>query len=1549
MTLFSCLLIGNESLLVGCGDALLERGHTIQAVVSQDRDILDWAAAKSLPVVRNIAALEGQFKGGDFDWLFSIANLELIPDSVLALPARGALNFHDAPLPRYAGLNAPVWALINGETRYGVTWHMLESGPESGIDTGDIVEQAMFDVSGDETAYSLNSKCYAAGMDSFTSVVTQLEGGAPKRHAQDMASRSYFARIARPEAAGRLDFTRSADHLAGLVRALDFGGYHNPLLCAKIEAGGRVVLVAKAEAITGPGANAPGTVLGCDAGSITVATGDGHLHLSGLSTPEGGLVDPTALTKIGQVLCVPDAAQTEQLNAGVKRMAKGEAHWRKALQNLNPVDLPLATQNDGKSADWTRVEITLPQGADGVSAVATIAAWALRSSGQEQGDLGFCNQAIASAAAELPGYVAPWVPLKTHQSDRFSDTVERFTQEIAKADKTAGYAADLITRDPKITGFRQPDVAVNLGNADPIVGSCITVAMTGTQTITLHFDRTRLDGAAITLLTNRLRHLMAALTQPETQRLTIGALPVLPDGERAQVLTTWNQTARAYDRTVTVHKAFETQAARTPDATALVFEDKELTYHALNQRANAVAAELVRLGVKPGVHVGLFVQRSTDMLVGALAILKAGGAYVPLDPAYPADRIAHYLNDSDAAVVITQSHIQDQLPASGARRLVIDAVTTTADANVDANVDGGAGPDDLAYLIYTSGSTGTPKGVMVEHRNVANFFAGMDDQIDHDQGSVWLAVTSLSFDISVLELFWTLARGFKVILSGDEVRAAVSNGPLPTSDRNIDFNLFYWGNDDGPGPQKYKLLLDGARFADANGFNAVWTPERHFHAFGGPYPNPSVTGAAVAAVTSNLSVRAGSCVAPLHHPARIAEEWAVIDNLTDGRAGLGIAAGWQPDDFLLRPQNTPPNNKPAMYEAIETLRKLWRGEAVEFPRENGEMHSVVTQPRPVSKELPIWVTTAGNPETWKEAGEIGANVLTHLLGQSIDEVGGKIKIYHAALREAGHDPADFKVSLMLHTYLADTREEAEQIAREPMKDYLRSAAGLIKQFAWVFPAFKRPKGVDNAFEMDLGTLGDDELEAILDFAFERYFQDSGMFGTINDALARTEQLKRIGVDEIACLIDYGIAPDLVMEGLKPLAEVLRRAKVPSEMARDDFSLAAQIIRHDVTHLQITPSMARIISMNDEARMALGRVQHLMLGGEALPGDLAGDLQSVTNAKVTNMYGPTETTIWSTTGIAKAGHGVVSIGAPIANTSVYILDAQGQPAPIGVTGELCIGGDGVTRGYWQRPGMTDERFPADPFVDGAKDARLYRTGDLARWETTGQITFLGRADQQVKIRGQRIELGEIEAQLTRFDGVSAAVAIARELTPGDMRLLAYVAAPEHLSEPALMAHLKANLPAAMVPAHVVRLDALPLTPNKKIDRAALPDPTQRRLAPAGPVAAVPGPGLEAGIAKIWTAILGVSGIRANDNFFELGGHSLLAVQAHRALREKLDLPGLSITDIFRFPTLGALAAHLGKGRDPGSNAPKAPDTTSPVRAETMSKRQAMRARRKASTG
>ncbi|WP_323781262.1 MupA/Atu3671 family FMN-dependent luciferase-like monooxygenase [Thalassovita sp.] len=1522
MSTFSSVLIGNESLVIQCGEILRGKGHAITAVITRNDDVAKWATNAGLRVEAPGKDLGARLGGTAVDWLLSIANLDIIPDDVLTLPTKGAVNFHDGPLPAYAGLNAPVWALAAGETQHGITWHMIEGG----IDEGDILVQRRFDIAETDTALTLNTRCFEAAIDSFPELADALASGAPQRQKQDLSQRSYFSLSRRPVAAGRLDFNKPATELDALVRALDHGEYWNPLFCAKLELAGQIALVAKSSLADGSGT--PGEILRVEKDGVTIATGDGALWLSGFRTTDGSDLDPARLIAKGDLLPSPDAALTDRLDKALQLAIKGEAEYRSLFDDFAPAHLALtAVKAEGI--------LEHPIAVDANTAMTALALIAGRLAETDHVDL-----ALGLSADAPNGCLMSWAPVRVDAQGDVEAATASFIASLDKARKFGPPPADIIARLAGHPRVATPQIGLS-DEATLIPGTAITLATQGG--VRLLGDAALVTPAYLDLMAKRIEKITAGTAS----RTPLKTLDILPDSERDLILYDWNATKTDYDPDLCIHQMFERQVAKTPDAEALVVDGDSLSYAELNTRANQVAYRLRQMGVKPGTLVGLYTQRSPYLLIGALGILKAGGAYVPLDPAYPADRIALYIEDSACPVIVTQKAMTADLPGHKAQVLALDADSNVLSAPTD-NIDSGVRGADMAYMIYTSGSTGRPKGVMVEHRNVSNFFTGMDDRIDHKNGGVWLAVTSLSFDISVLELFYTLARGFKLVLSSDENRALVSNGRMPMTGKGMEFSLYYWGNDDGVGRDKYEVLFEGAKFADENGFCAVWTPERHFHAFGGPYPNPSVTGAAVAALTKNLAVRAGSCVAPLHHPARIAEEWAVIDNLTNGRTGIGIASGWQPHDFVLRPENSPPNNKKAMLETIDTLRRLWIGEEVEFPMANGDMHAVVTQPRPVSKKLNVWVTTAGNPETWKEAGRIGANVLTHLLGQSIPEVGDKIKLYHEALREAGHDPKEFTVSLMLHTYVADDREQAREIARGPMKDYLNSAAGLIKQFAWVFPAFKRPEGVSNPFELDLGTLDAEELDAILEFAFLRYFEDSGLFGTVEDCLDRVEQLKRIGVDEIACLIDYGIGKKKVLNGLICLAEVLKRSNTEVELDHDDFSIAAQIVRHGVTHMQCTPSMARMISMNDEARAALNRVQHLMIGGEALPGALVEEFAEITESDIENMYGPTETTIWSTTETASAAHNVVNIGTPIANTQVYVLDEKLQPVPVGVPGELYIGGDGVTRGYWQREDLTADRFVADPFVKPENTApggaRMYRTGDLVRWRADGKLDFMGRADHQVKLRGYRIELGEIEAVMTDHPHVTQAVVIAREDTPGVTRLVGYMTTDGHVEETALRKRLSAVLPEFMVPTTFLTLDVFPLTPNKKVDRNALPAPETQQAAAKSAAFVAPENSVEKEIADIWARILGLQTIGSRDNFFELGGHSLLAVQAHREIRKKLGATKLGITDIFRFPVLAALAGRVSETL--GKAQPKAPESAvdSSVRDDAMSRRKQMRARR-----
>ncbi len=1525
MTL-SALLIGNESLTAECGNLWLDRGHAIAAVVTRDARVADWAAARGLPVHAPGAGLADRVAGIAVDWVLSIANLSLVPDAVLALARQGGVNFHDGPLPAYAGLNAPVWALLAGEARHAITWHLMTSG----IDEGEVLAIRTIEIAPDDTAFTLNARCFDAAIDSFPEVISALAAGGHPRRPQEAGPRHVYRRADRPAAAALLDVTQPAETVARMVRALDHGPYRNPLAVPKIDAAGRIFAVGMAQVEPGQAA-APGTVLEATPAGLVVACATGAVRLAGLRTMEGTAVCPSTLGITSLSPLNPDTAR--HLTAAMTPAAEAEPRHRSLLLSADPVTLgaPAAA-----TPDWQALPLAITD-----TAPARLALALLRALGRSTGDVAFSQGPSAA-----PGHLLDWVPLRLTATGPLAGAEANVARSMDAARAAGGLAADLALREPGLSTLAPPAVA--LSEADrPVDGTAVTLVLSGPAPRLWH-DARRLPASDAQALADRVTHLVTTLANasPDTDLSTLDALTT---SEKARLAGALAATARAYERTLTIPAAMLRTAQSRPDHAAVIAGSTRLTYADLAKRAARIAHVLRSMGVARGTLVGLSCHRGADMIAGALGIQMAGAAYVPMDPAYPAERLALYAEDSGAPVIVTESAVAPSLP-EGPARLILDTDPRLSVAPDTPPADGPQA-EDLAYMIYTSGSTGRPKGVMLTHRNVINFFTGMDDAIGADPGT-WLAVTSMSFDISVLELFWTLARGFTVVVADDAARLSPSAGTATTvSTRPIEFSLFYWGNDDGAGPKKYELLLEGAKFADAHGFSAVWTPERHFHAFGGPYPNPSVTGAAVAAVTRNIGVRAGSCVAPLHHPARIAEEWAIIDNLTNGRAGLAIASGWQPDDFVLRPENTPPANRQAMLDSIATLRRLWRGEAVEFPRKDGTPFAVTTQPRPVSTDLPVWVTTAGNPETWRDAGRLGAHVLTHLLGQSLAEVGDKVKIYRAALAEAGHDPAAFKVTLMLHTYLAADRETARETARGPMKDYLRSAAALIKQYAWAFPAFKKPQGMANPMEIDLGSLDAEELEAILDFAFQRYFEDSGLFGTIEDAVARVEEVKAIDVDEVACLIDYGIPAAKVLAGLTPLAEVLRLANGGAEA---DGSLAGLIRAHKVTHLQCTPSMARMLAEDDGARAALRGIKRLMVGGEALPGKLASDLSALIGGPVHNMYGPTETTIWSSVEATTGSDGTVNIGLPIANTALYVLDENRAPVPDGTEGELWIGGEGVAVGYFRRDDLTAERFLPDPF---AGHGRMYRTGDLVRRRADGRLDFLGRADHQVKIRGHRIELGEIEAALDAAPGIRQAVVIPREDVPGDVRLVAYVTHDGPVDEARLRDRLAQTLPEVMVPAHIVALDAFPLTPNRKVDRKALPAPQAPHTSAAASVAIAPTDTVEAAIAEVWAKVLGIPSVGRSDNFFNLGGHSLLAVQAHRELKARLNTTRLAITDIFRFPVLSALAAHLGQGSAPTAAAPVQPVAASPFpgatdgssRNDAMARRRAMReAREKAQT-
>jgi amino acid adenylation domain-containing protein len=613
----------------------------------------------------------------------------------------------------------------------------------------------------------------------------------------------------------------------------------------------------------------------------------------------------------------------------------------------------------------------------------------------------------------------------------------------------------------------------------------------------------------------------------------IEALPLLSQSERNHLLYELNETAADYPRDSCIPELFEAQVKLRPESVALVYAGSQLNYRELNEQANQLAHYLREKGVGPETLVALCVERSPAMLVGLLGILKSGGAYVPLDPGHPPERLEYMIEDSKAAIVLTESSLEHCLPKqTAAVKVFLDQEWDEIRKRSAQNIKSEASAENLAYVIYTSGSTGKPKGVQVTHRNLVNFLSCMQLQPGLTAEDTLAAVTTIAFDIAGLELYLPLTTGARVVLAPRETAA------------------------------------DGKQLA-----------------------------------------------------------------------------------ALLR-----------------------------------QSQATVIQ---------------ATPATWR----------------------------------------------------------------------------LLLSAGWYGP----------------------------------------------------QQLK------------------------------------------------------------------------------------VLCGGEALPTGLARELRTVFGDSVFNLYGPTETTIWSAmhkVNTHDAQLPIVPLGQPIGNTQLYLLDEQLEPVPVGVQGELYIGGDGVARGYWGRAELTAERFTPDPFSRRGGE-RLYRTGDHGRYLANGEIEYLGRADHQVKIRGFRIELGEIEATLGEHPMVRDVAVLVREDSTDDKRIVAYVVLNRECATAVeeLRRVIKEKLPSVMMPSAFVVLESMPLTPNGKIDRKELPAPDQTRPDIAEAFAPPRTP-IEEMLAAIWSQTLRLEKVGIHDNFFNIGGHSLLAAQVISRVHDtfKVELP---LRVFFETPTIAALAAYIAR--------------------------------------
>jgi natural product biosynthesis luciferase-like monooxygenase protein len=753
-----------------------------------------------------------------------------------------------------------------------------------------------------------------------------------------------------------------------------------------------------------------------------------------------------------------------------------------------------------------------------------------------------------------------------------------------------------------------------------------------------------------------------------------------------------------------IHRLFEQQVDRQPQAIALSLDNQLVSYGELNTRANLLAHRLHDLGVQLENVVVIVSELGVDTFVGSLAVLKAGGACVLLDANCPSTCLHSIIEDCNPVVVVTQEHLRERV--SRFRNIPTIEIPTSSptkcDATRSANLsDDSCSDNNLAYVLYDAPIT-PPVGVAIEHRNIIASLSGLSQAGLCAAGDTIIVERSSTPTASLIESLWSLCTGGRLALVNHAGCSPRSTGA--TTER-LDFSLFYFSSvDKETSTNKYRLLIEGAQFADAAGLTGVWTPERHFHSFGGLFPNPSVTSAAIAVTTQRLKIRAGSVVLPLHHVLRVVEEWSVVDNLSGGRVELAFASGWNANDFGLAPDNYE-DRRDIMFSAIDAFVKLWKGEAYDVRTGTGRNASVRVFPRPIQEQPAIWIAATGRQDTFLRAASIGAHVLTHLFDHSISGLAENIALYRSARSRSGYDPSNGRVALMLHTFLGKEKEVVKNIVRGPLINYLRSSIDLTQSPATETGRFSN------------SSLSSADLDKLTAFTFTRYFDGTALLGTVDDCLPLVRKLKSIGVDEIACLIDFGVDTDEVLESLHHLAELSDEcARRQSSGSPSAYGLT---IEGKLGLMHLTSSVLSRYLENSSGCAFVRSMPILVLAREALSPELLASVKDIAKGRVVLVYGCCETTLWSAACDIGCDQNLFCIGQPLCHTRFYILDDQKNPLPNGQIGEIYVGGAAVARGYLNKPHLTEERFLLDPFVTD-HEARMYRTGQYGRVGSDGSI-------------------------------------------------------------------------------------------------------------------------------------------------------------------------------------------------------------------------------------
>ncbi|RWO15662.1 MAG: amino acid adenylation domain-containing protein, partial [Mesorhizobium sp.] len=810
----SSVFVGSGTLAIRCAQLAIEMGHVIGAALCGDAIFAEWAARANIPRMASVEELSSLLKTEPVDWILSVANPFILPPDVFGRVRQGAFNYHDGPLPRYAGTHATSWALLAQETEHAITWHRIDDG----VDTGDVVVQRQVLIAPTDTALTLNLKCYEAAVEGFRELLTGLKSGKLIAYPQALVNRSYFPRRRRPDAAGCLRWDRSAQDLSAMTRALDFGPYHpNPLCLPKALVGDGVVTVRRLEVLLQRSGFPAGCLLEIHSSHWRVATGTQDVEVC-FGSSDGQALDARDLARYsnlneGDRLPILSEEEAQSITATHELLAPREDFWRRRLEQFKILQLPFLSSSVAEAPPrWQSSSWFIPSALAKLSPhdrmECLVTAWLIylaRITGETELQLGWTpasdrSQVGSKAMEVLIASVAP-MEVTIDLAHDFEEIRKMVAAECAQLRERGSFARDLIARWPTVRGVEplrshQPwpigltittdscsvagDLTSSQGAGAGLCGDLLTFEVCVQDgSFRWQFDASRLAPKQIGRMTQHLQTLLYGVTADAGQ--PVGRIELLPAEERTYLLEELNRTAAPYPSERCIHELFEAQVRQAPEAVALVYEDERLSYGELNAWANRLAHHLIGLGVRPDQPVAICLERSPAMVVGLLAILKAGGAYLPLDPAYPCARLQQVLEDAAPRLLLADAAGRAALGAEALADVRVVDLTTATPAWAELPACDpepralGLTSHHLAYVIYTSGSTGTPKGVMVEHGSLVNYLHWSDRRHYERAANGSLMLMSFSFDGSITTLFGPLLAGARLRILIDWI-GAVEDG-----------------------------------------------------------------------------------------------------------------------------------------------------------------------------------------------------------------------------------------------------------------------------------------------------------------------------------------------------------------------------------------------------------------------------------------------------------------------------------------------------------------------------------------------------------------------------------------------------------------------------------------------------------------------------------------------------------------------------------------------------------------------------------------------------